>query len=59
MYNFDFVLKRLDSRTWDLLSTKGVVVYRIENCVSKEAALAAATAWASSWHSARVRLADE
>ena len=57
-YDYELTLRRVDRTSWVILSNKGIELYNITSCPSREAAVVEAEAWASSWSSVRIEVQD-
>lgn len=59
MYDHTVVLKEDLFNEWHLFSEKGVLVYSLGKCFSKDEAISKARVWTSSFSSIMIRTEDE
>lgn len=57
-YDTTLVLKKAGLSTWIIYSNKGIELHTLHRCSSDVEALDAAKAWASSWTSVDIKVAE-
>jgi hypothetical protein len=55
----NLVIRKTGVSEYTLFSDKGIAMYTMDRCFSKDEAMRRATVWASSWNAVIIRIEDE
>ena len=55
-YSYNFIVRKTGMVQWTIYSDKGIEMHVMHNCTNEDEVMRRANAWASSWHSASVKV---